>query len=106
LLFCSCISDAKSFLTAHGIHYADGSKNIEPAQLFSFDALKSTVPSRQFAHTSTNADGHVKQEPQRSDAMDIDETKQETGTITDGIKAAVLSPADQLRAFLDAIPDA
>jgi hypothetical protein len=105
---CSCIADAKAFLAAHGVAYAEGSDSIEPEQPLSFDALQAAAATHALAAPTSDATTaaavvHVKQEAAHGSAMDIDTT---SSVLAVAAKQTVAqTPAEQLQSFFDAIAD-
>lgn len=118
---CSCITEAKEFLAAHGVHYAEGSTNIvpDPALNSSVSISASGVAAVPAAAMAAIA---VALKPESgADGMEIDPTpsavvKLESGAASSAAAAvpaataasAPAAPLDsvaQLRSFLDSISD-
>jgi hypothetical protein len=119
------IAEAKAFLAQHGLHYEEGSTNVAPDQPVDFEAIAaaaaSSTSNAAAAIASSSVLAVVKLEQSSADAMDIDSAaasdgaaaapvaKREPGSGVTATPAAIPkpapSPAEQLSAFLDSIPD-
>lgn len=101
---CSTIAEARSFLAAHGVHYAEGSTNIEPEVNLSDALAKSMLrpadaaPKATAATTAAVKQEHRMEEEEKQHAV----VKAEHRSVPLTVQA---DPAKQLQAFLDAIPD-
>jgi hypothetical protein len=124
---CDTIAEAKAFLAQHGVHYAEGSTNIAPEQPVDFEAIAAAAAASSTSNAAAAANSSipaaVKLEQSSADAMDIDSAaasdgtgaaaapvaKRELGSSGTAAPAAIPkpapSPAEQLSAFLDSIPD-
>ena len=120
---CSCIAEAKEFLAAHGVHYAEGSTNIVPDPALNSSISISANGVAAVPTAAAAAIAAALKPELGADGMDIDAApsavvKIESGAASSAAAAAVpaapasapapAAPLDsvaQLRSFLDSISD-
>jgi hypothetical protein len=118
---CSCIAEAKEFLAAHGVHYAEGSTNIVPDPALNSSVSISASGVGAAPAVAVAAIAAALKPESGADGMEIDAApnavvKLESGAASSAAAAvtaatptpALAAPLDsvaQLRSFLDSIPD-